>query len=87
MSYKNHFIGAGAAALVVLSVFYLPTLEPLTREDFAKYPLLRQKWFITCDLRSNLAEVNQTGCKHLQEWQAANKLSVLDNLMNQNLGK
>lgn len=36
---------------------------------------------------SNLAELNDEGCKHLREWQAATKFPVLDNLMNQNLGK
>lgn len=87
MNYKSYSIGIGASALLVLSVLRLSTIQPPTREDFVKYPSLRQKWFTTCDLRSNLAEINDVGCKHLYEWQAANKLSALNNLMNQNLGK
>ncbi|WP_315337279.1 hypothetical protein [Pseudomonas grimontii] len=87
MNYKNYSIGIGASALLVLSVLRLSTVQPPTREDFVKYPSLRQKWIRTCDLRSNLAELNDVGCKHLHEWQAANKSPVLDNLMNKNLGK
>lgn len=87
MNYKKYSMGIGASALLVLSVLRLSTHQPPTREDFVKYPSLRQHWFTVCDSRSNLADVNEEGCKHLHEWQAANKLPVLDNLMNQNLGK
>lgn len=87
MNYKNGSIGIGVSALLVLSVLRLSTNQPPTREEFVKYPSLRQKWFTICDARSNLAELNDEGCKHLREWQAATKFPVLDNLMNQNLGK
>ncbi|NWA11606.1 hypothetical protein [Pseudomonas gingeri] len=87
MNYKKCSIGVGASALLVLSVLRLSGYQPPTREDFIKYPFLRQKWSTVCDRRSNLAEVNAEGCKHLHEWQAANEFPVLDNLMNQNLGK
>eukprot|EP01133_Synstelium_polycarpum_P015996 gene15996-19031_t len=87
MNYKNGSIGIGVSALLVLSVLRLSTNLPPTREEFVKYPSLRQKWFTICDARSNLAELNDEGCKHLREWQAATKFPVLDNLMNQNLGK
>ena len=87
MNYKDYSIGIGASVLLVLAASRLSTLQPPTREDFSKYPSLRQHWFTACDLRSNLAEFNEAGCKHLHEWQAANKSPVLDNLMNQNLGK
>ncbi|WP_080938496.1 hypothetical protein [Pseudomonas simiae] len=87
MKYKNYAIGIGAPALLVLSVLRFSTIQAPIREDFVKHPSLRKKWFTTCDLRSNLAELNDVGCKHLHEWQTANKSPVLDNLMNQNLGK
>ncbi|NVZ99248.1 hypothetical protein [Pseudomonas gingeri] len=87
MNYKKCSIGVGASALVVLSILRLSGGQPPAREDFIKYPSLRQKWLTLCDPRSNLAEVNSEGCKHLHEWQAANELPVLDNLMSQNLGK
>lgn len=87
MNYKNHSIGIGACALLVLSILRLSTIQPLTREDFVNYPSLRNKWLTTCDLCSNLAELNDVGCEQLHEWQAANKSTDLDNLMNQNLGK
>lgn len=87
MSYKSYSICIGASALLVLSALRLPTIQPPNREDFAKYSTFRQKWFATCDLRSDLAKLNDVGCKNLHEWQAANNLPILDNLMNQNLGK
>lgn len=87
MNLKRCSIGFGASVIIVISVLSLSGCRPPTREDFIKYPTLRQKWLTICDPRSNLADVNAEGCKHLHEWQAANEFSVLDNLMNQNLGK
>jgi len=74
-------------AATILSVATLSGCEPPTRADFIKYPTLRQKWAMICDVRSHAAEINVEGCKHLRDWQAASQQPVLDNLMNQNLGK
>jgi hypothetical protein len=87
MNYQKCSIGLGACALLVLSALRLSAGQPPAREDFIKYPSLRQKWSAICDPRSNLAEVNAEGCEHLHQWTAASEFSVLDNLMNQNLGK
>lgn len=87
MNPKKCAIGIGASAILVLSVLRMSTVQPPTRVEFIKYPSLRQKWSTICDLRSNLTEFNNEGCKHLKEWQAATALPVLDSLGNQNLGK
>jgi hypothetical protein len=80
-------IGLGTCALLVLSVLRWSGSHPPTREDFAKYPSLRQRWQMLCDPRSDLARVNAEGCAQLQQWQTADAQPVLDHLMNRNLGK
>lgn len=72
---------------IVMSTGVLFGCQPPTRGDFVKYPSLRQRWSLTCDPRSNIAEANVEGCKNFREWRAASQLPVLDNLMNQNMGK
>jgi len=67
-----------------MSTALLSGCEPPTRADFIKYPSLRQKWSMTCDARSNAAEINVQGCENLRQWQSAN---LQPGLMNQNLGK
>lgn len=74
-------------AAIIMSAATLIGCQPPTREEFIKYPTLRQKWSMICDSRSNAAEVNVEGCKNLREWQAASQMPILDNLMNQNMGK
>jgi len=76
-----------AKTFLVISVATLSGCQPPTQEAFIKYPTLRRKWSMICDSRSNVAEINVEGCKHFREWQAANQLPVLDDLMNQNMGK
>jgi hypothetical protein len=74
------------ATLLTLAL-QLGACEPPTRENFVKYPTLRQKWSMKCDAPSALAEVNIKGCDNLRQWQIANQQPVLDSLMNRNLGK
>lgn len=87
MVLKKYDSIAWQLATFIMSTVTLSGCQPPTREEFIKYPTLRQKWSMVCDPRSNAAEVNVEGCKNLHEWQAANQLTVLDNLMNQNVGK
>jgi hypothetical protein len=71
----------------VMSAIALLGCQPPTRADFIKYPSLQQRWSMICDPRSNIADANVEGCQHFHEWQAASRGPVLDNLMNQHLGK
>lgn len=87
MTLKNPYPAAWKLASLMISAALLSACGPPTRADFLKYPTLRQKWSMICDARSNAAEINAQGCEHLRQWQSANQQPVLDNLMNQNLGK
>lgn len=87
MTSLGNYSIAWKLAAAIMSVATLSGCQPPTRADFIKYPTLRQKWAQICDPRSNAAEVNIEGCKNWREWQAASQQPVLDNLMNQNLGK
>lgn len=87
MIFRKHYSIAWQLAAIIMSAATLSGCQAPTREDFIKYPTLRKKWSMICDARSNAAEVNVEGCKNLHEWQAANQAPVLDNLMNQNMGK
>lgn len=71
----------------LMSAVALFGCQPPTRADFIKYPSLQQRWAMICDPRSNIAEANVQGCEQFREWQMASEGPVLDNLMNQNLGK
>ncbi|WP_213939325.1 hypothetical protein [Pseudomonas sp. dw_612] len=84
MKSKVSYPAAWKLAAMLISAATLSGCEPPTRADFIKYPSLRQKWSMTCDARSHLAEVNVKGCENLRQWQSANQQP---GLMNQNLGK
>ncbi|RON57715.1 hypothetical protein [Pseudomonas frederiksbergensis] len=79
-----NYPAAWKLAAMLICAATLSGCEPPTRADFIKYPSLRQKWSMTCDARSNLAEINVKGCDNLRQWQSANQQP---GLMNQNLGK